>query len=264
MYEILIVWLFSIIFCNVSLIAIVTMRKRSQPQCKDFTLVDYQPIIKPVSYHHTQQPLTLLAPINQDCKICPLCHQYNIANYNMESVELNYHIPLVAPHKYRGANLYALCQKCVDKLHKQIDDALDGALERPSQYGGNYHHNGKCENLDCEFEILIDGKSVYKGYDYKMIKVVMGKTKQTRDKYVTPWLAIADIKQIGYSRWKINGNIYDLMSQCGIGYATTEIQRVIKGLQAQNKEYVIARSTYTDKKRYIVLEREANELVEVK
>jgi hypothetical protein len=177
---------------------------------------------------------------------------------------LKYPIPLVKKHKYRGANINALCQTCIDKLHKETNDALDGPLDKPVTYGGYYHYNGRSENLNLEFEILIDSKSVYKGYDYKVIKPLMQNKKPKVDKYVTSWLSIADIQKIDSIDYKqsylINGNAYSKLSDHPYGgYTTSSMPKVIAGLKAQNKEYVISETTdYRGRKRYLVLERVAN------
>jgi hypothetical protein len=177
---------------------------------------------------------------------------------------LKYPIPLVTKHKYRGANIYELCQICVDKLHKEIDNALDGKLDPPATYGGYYHYNGRSENLEQEFEILIDGKSVYKGYDYKVIKPLMANKKLRVDKYVTSWLSIADIRKIESIDYKqsylINGNAYSKLSDHPYdGYAASNMPKIIAGLKAQGKEYVISETKdYRERKRYIVLERIPN------
>jgi len=177
---------------------------------------------------------------------------------------LKYPIPLVAKHKYRGANINALCQTCINKLHKEIDNALDGKLDPPATYGGYYHYNGRGENLDQEFEILIDGKSVYKGYDYKVIKPLMQNKKPKVDKYVTSWLSIADIQKIDSIDYKqsylINGNAYSKLSNHPYdGYTASNMPKIIAGLKAQGKEYVISETKdYRERKRYIVLERIVN------
>lgn len=269
MYELIAIWFFTIALLNLSTILIVKTRPIChKSDCKDFVLVDYHiPVIKPIQRpDRTDNVLLLDDPDSQECLPCPKCHQFNLANPELDTLErhLKYKIPLVAKHKYRGANINALCQICVDKIHKEIDNALDGPLDKPVEYGGYYHYNGRSDNLELEFEILIDGKSVYKGYDYRMIKQVMGKTKAKPDKYVTSWLSIADIRQtdrVNYRQsWLINGNTYSKIDGHEYdGYIAKAMPKLIAGLKAQGKEYVISESSdYKGRKRYIVLERIAN------
>jgi hypothetical protein len=266
MYELIAIWFFAIALLNLSTILIVKTRPISlKTVSKDFVLVNYHvPIEKPVYRPVAIDNVLLLADISErDYKPCPKCKQFNMSNPDIAINDrtLQYPIPLVPMHKYRGANINALCQTCIDKLHKEIDNALDGPLDKPVTYGGYYHYNGRGENLDQEFEILIDGKSVYKGYDYRMIKQVMGKAAKP-DKYATSWLSIADIRKIDSidyrQSWLINGNTYSKLSDHPYdGYTVSNMPKVIAGLKAQGKEYVV--NLIQDKpKRYMIAERIPN------
>ncbi len=269
MYELIAIWFFTIALLNMSIILIVKLgRSNLITTCKDFVLVNYhQPIIRPIQQPIRTDNVLLLADISErDYDRCPKCKLLNMSNPDIDtnSDNLKYPIPLIPKHKYRGANINALCQTCIDKLHKEIDNALDGKLDQPVTYGGYYHYNGRADNLDQEFEILIDGKSVYKGYDYKVIKPLMQNKRPKVDKYVTSWLSIADIQKIDSIDYKqsylINGNTYSKLSdQPYDGYTASNMPKVIAGLKAQGKEYVISETKdYRERKRYIVLERIVN------
>jgi hypothetical protein len=274
MYELIAIWFFTIALLNLSAILIVKIgRSDLKTTSKNFVLVNYcKPIERPIQRLDRTDNVLLLDDISErDYAACPKCHQFNMSNPDMDvySDTFKYPIPLVAKHKYRGANINALCQTCVDKLHKDIDNALDGPLDKPATYGGIYHHNGKSENLDQEFEILIDGKSVYTGYDYRMIKQVMGKASKP-DKYATSWLSIADIKHVEHSwpqQWLINDNLYQRLdyrsSHTYDGISAADMPKVIAGLKAQGKEYIV--NLIQDKpKRYMIAERIPNkELVKL-
>ncbi len=272
MYELIAIWFFCIALLSMSMI-LITLKYNYKTQVKttNFTLVNYiEPQVNNtiVLADKPQNILLLSEPVDyNECGICPICKKHNMANPNLELTSYlpnyDYFIPLEPKHKYRTANIEPLCKICVDKLHKQIDNALDGKLDNPVTYGGSlYTGNGKIENLECEFELLIDGISVYKGYDYKVIKPLMANRKPKTDKYATSWLSIADIQQPikGSSNVLINGNAYKVTYREA---KPSDMPKIINGLKAINIEYVISATTnYKGNKRYIVAERIQNKVLE--
>jgi len=156
---------------------------------------------------------------------------------------LSYRIPLVSTHKYHTANINALCNTCVSKIHKEIDAILKSK---------NLQHDPPCNHYPrptyseyAEFEIVVDGVVTYEGRDPKAIKQAMAVKAVKPDTFATPWIRIADVKQVGNGNITINGEPYKVTHR---NIKKPLVSKVINGYKTQAIDYVASLNgdkTYT-------------------
>jgi hypothetical protein len=116
----------------------------------------------------------------------------------------------------------------------------------------NLQHDPPCNHYPrptyddyAEFEIVVDGVVTYTGREHKAIKQAMAVKAVKPDTFATPWLRVADIKQMGYNTVSINGEPYKVTHR---DIKKPLVGRVIKGLSTKAVKYVAALNpdkTYT-------------------
>jgi hypothetical protein len=189
----------------------------------------------------------LANPQKRDIQSCPKCKKHNMSNPDMDSDAdyLSYRIPLEPAHKYHTANINPLCKPCVNKIHKEIDSIMRAKVPAHTATCNHFTHATNAEPSHTEFEILVDGAIAYTGYDPRAIKQAMAVKAVKPDKFATPWIRIADIKNTGYNTISINDMPFKITHR---DIRKPLMGKIISGYKAQSVNYVAALNgdkTYT-------------------